>query len=65
LFPTPALLGDFPHFQVFAPNDLFPTLVPLGIFPLFREFAPTSLLPTPIHILKTQNKTSIYVALFN
>jgi hypothetical protein len=44
---------------------LFPTLVPLGIFPLFREFAPTSLLPTPIHILKTQNKTSIYVALFN
>ena len=35
-----------------------------GIFPHFQVFTPTSLLPTPIHILKTQNKTSIYVALF-
>ena len=35
-----------------------------GSSPHFQVFAPTSLLPTPIHILKTQNKTSIYVALF-
>ena len=56
--------GIFLIFKFLLQLTCFLLLPYWGIFPHFQVFAPTSLLPTPIHILKTQNKTSIYVALF-
>ncbi len=56
--------GFFLYFENLLQPTCFLLLFHWGSSPHFQVFAPTSLLPTPIHILKTQNKTSIYVALF-